>query len=92
MGLIFSTLKQEMRKVFKKNNLFLQWSSLGILGCNIGKWSMSGAQNWCQYKTSRVDSGPGNTLVHPGAPWKGQILPVFSPFYWSDPAEFKTVY
>ena len=36
MGLIFSTLKQEMRKMFKKNhNLFLQWSSLGILGCNV---------------------------------------------------------
>ena len=36
MGLIFSTLKQEMRKMFKKkHNLFLQWSSLGILGCNL---------------------------------------------------------
>ena len=34
--MIFSTLKQEMRKMFKKkHNLFLQWSSLGILGCNI---------------------------------------------------------
>ena len=38
---------------------------------------MSRAQNWCQYKTSRVDSGPGNTLVHPGIPWKGQILSGF---------------
>ena len=40
---------------------------------------------------SDSDSGPGNTLVHPGIPWRGQILPVFFPFYWSDPAEFKTV-
>ena len=35
-GIAFQHSKQEMRKMFKKkHNLFLQWNSLGILGCNI---------------------------------------------------------
>ena len=47
MGLLFSTLKQEVRKMFKKkHNLFLQGSSLGILGCNLySTLNRGGGQN-----------------------------------------------
>ena len=39
--LLFSTLKQKMTKMYCKNHyLFWQWSSFGILGCNLTTYTM----------------------------------------------------
>ena len=64
MGLIFSTLKQEMRKMFKKtHNLFLQWSSLGILGCNVPKIAQFSELYINAHWGSHLIETPGNKVT-----------------------------